>query len=191
MKTFCFSTIIALSLLCFTNEIQAQSDLLTQQQKDQIKKEILTVCDSISVRLQRLDAGWLDYYLDSPDWAMLNADGTRWDYQTTKKVQPDFFSAVNSYKWTMVNQKFIFLTKDVVLCSIDSKDKAILKSPDEIKANSNLNGLFANDETNKTGDIITYDPHAYTLIFKKADGQWKVIYSHDSGFPVVQKADKK
>jgi hypothetical protein len=191
MKTFCFTTIIALSLLSFTNKIQAQSDLLTQQQKDQIKKDILVVCDSISVRLQRLDAGWLDYYIDSPDWAMLNADGTRWDYQTTRKVQPDFFNSVISYKWTVINQKFIFLTKDIVICSIDSKDKAILKSPDKIKANSNLNGLFANDESTMTGDIINYEPHAYTLIFKKIDGQWKVIYSHDSGFPVVQKADKK
>ena len=191
MRTFWFTVIVAVFLICIFGFTSKQSDQLTQQQKDQIKKEILVVCDSISVRLQRLDAGWLDYYIDSPDWAMLNADGTRWDYQTTKKVQPDFFNSVISFKWTMINQKFIFLTKDVVICSIDSKDETILKSPDKIKADSNLNGLFANDETTMKGDRITYDPHAYTLIFKKADGQWKIIYSHDSGFPVVQKADNK
>jgi len=43
----------------------------------------------------------------------------------------------------------------------------------------------------KQGDRITTDPHAYTLIFKKVDGQWKIIYSHDSGFPVVQKTETK
>ena len=182
---------IAALLLCIFGCTSTQSDQLTQQQKDQIKKEILVVCDSISVRLQRLDSGWLDYYIDSPDWAMLNADGTRWDYQTTRKVQPDFFNSVISCKWTMINQKFIFLTKDIVICSIDSKDETILKSPDKIKADSNLNGLYANDETTMKGDRITYDPHAYTLIFKKSDGQWKVIYSHDSGFPVVQKAENE
>lgn len=190
MRTFWFTAIVAAFLICIFGFTSKQSDQLTQQQKDQIKKEILIVCDSISVRLQRLDAGWLDYYIDSPDWAMLNADGTRWDYQTTRKVQPDFFNSVISCKWTMINQKFIFLTKDIVICSIDSKDETILKSPDKIKADSNLNGLFANDETTMKGDRITYDPHAYTLIFKKSDGQWKIIYSHDSGFPVVQKADK-
>jgi len=189
MKTNIF--IASLLLFILVGCTSQQTEQLTQQQKDQIKKEILVVCDSISVRLQRLDAGWLDYYIDSPDWAMLNADGTRWDYQTTRKVQPDFFNSVISCKWTMINQKFIFLTKDIVICSIDSKDETILKSPDKIKADSNLNGLFANDETTMKGDRITYDPHAYTLIFKKADGQWKVIYSHDSGFPVVLKADKK
>ncbi len=190
MRTFWFTAIVAAFLICIFGFTSKQSDQLTQQQKDQIKKEILIVCDSISVRLQRLDAGWLDYYIDSPDWAMLNADGTRWDYQTTRKVQPDFFNSVISCKWTMINQKFIFLTKDIVICSIDSKDETILKSPDKIKADSNLNGLFANDETTMKGDRITYDPHAYTLIFKKSDGQWKIIYSHDFGFPVVQKADK-
>jgi len=191
MKKLCFTTMIAALLLCIFGCTSTQSDKLTQQQKDQIKKEILVVCDSISVRLQRLDSGWLDYYIDSPDWAMLNADGTRWDYQTTRKVQPDFFNSVISCKWTMINQKFIFLTKDIVICSIDSKDETILKSPDKIKADSNLNGLYANDETTMKGDRITYDPHAYTLIFKKSDGQWKVIYSHDSGFPVVQKAENE
>jgi hypothetical protein len=190
MKKLCFTTMIAVLLISIFGFTSKQSDQLTQQQKDQIKKEILVVCDSISVRLQRLDARWLDYYIDSPDWAMLNADGTRWDYQTTKKVQPDFFNSVISFKWTMINQKFIFLTKDIVICSIDSKDETILKSPDKMKADSNLNGLFVNDETTMKGDRIAYDQHAYTLIFKKSDGQWKVIYSHDSGFPVVQKADK-
>jgi len=191
MKTFCLPSMIAALLFFILGCTSQKSDQLTQQQKDQIKKEILVVCDSISVRLQRLDAGWLDYYIDSPDWAMLNADGTRWDYQTTRKVQPDFFNSVISCKWTMTNQKFIFLTKDIVICSIDSKDETILKSPDKIKADSNLNGLFANDETTMKGDRITYDPHAYTLIFKKSDGQWKVIYSHDSGFPVVQKTENE
>lgn len=191
MKKLRFTTMIATLLFCIFGCSSQQNEQLTEQQKEQIKKEILAVCDSISVRLQRLDAGWFEYYIDSPDWAMLNADGSRWDYQTTKNVQPDFLNSVISCKWTMINQKFIFLTKDIVICSIDSKDETILKSPDKIKADSNLNGLFANDESTMKGDRITYDPHAYTLIFKKVDGQWKVIYSHDSGFPVVQKVEKE
>ncbi len=179
-------------LICISGCKSTQSDLLTPQQKDQIKKEIVVVCDSISVRLHRLDVGWFDYYVDSPDWAMLNADGSRWDYQTTKKVQPDFFSSVISCKWTMTNQKFIFLTKDIVICSIDSKDETILKSAEKINADNTLSSILTTDQSAmKQGDRITTDPHAYTLIFKKVDGQWKVIYSHDSGFPVVQKAETK
>jgi hypothetical protein len=189
MKTYIF---IATLLSCILGCSSQQSEQLTQQQKEQIKKEIIRVCDSISGRIQRLDVKWLDYYLDTPDWAMLNADGSRWDYQTTKKLQPDFFSSVISCKWTMTNQKFIFLTKDIVICSIDSKDETILKSVEKIKADNTLSNILTTDPSAiKQGDRITTDPHAYTLIFKKVDGQWKIIYSHDSGFPVVQKAETK
>jgi hypothetical protein len=47
------------------------------------------------------------------------------------------------------------------------------------------------DETQlKSGDKVTFDPHAYTMVFKKIAGQWKVIYQQDSGTPVIQKAGK-
>jgi hypothetical protein len=32
---------------------------------------------------------------------------------------------------------------------------------------------------------------AYTMVFKKIAGQWKVIYQQDSGIAVTQKAAKK
>lgn len=169
-----------------------QNDQLTQQQKDQIKKEIKAVGDSIMSKIERLDARWVDYYLDSPDWGMVNADGSRWDFQTFKNVQPDFFNSIISWKWTTTHQDFIFITKDIVICAWDGKDETILKSGDKITADSVLNRLYVKDETIlKSGDKITYDPHAYTIVFKKVKGQWKVIYQHDSGIPITQKADKK
>ncbi len=167
MKT---NIIIATLLIFIFGCTQKQNDQLTQQQQDQIKKEIKVVCDSIMAKVNRLDTGWLDYYMDSPDLKLFaNPDGTRWDYQYTKKVLPDIFKEFTSTKWTTTSQDFKFLTKDIVLCAWDTKDESIIKS----------------------GDKITCDPHAYTLIFKKIAGQWKVIYSHDSGIQVTQKAEKK
>lgn len=192
MKKLSFNAIMVVFLLLCSNRIQAQIDQLTQLQKDQIKKEVQAVGDSIMSRVERLDVRWLDFYADSPDWGMVNADGTRWDYQTTKKVQPDFFNSIISWKWTSTHQDFIFLTKDVVICAWDGKDETILKSGDKITADKDLNNLYAMD-ANKLmpGDKITYDPHAYTMVFKKIAGQWKVIYSHDSGIPVTMKANQK
>ena len=43
----------------------------------------------------------------------------------------------------------------------------------------------------KSGDKITYDPHAYTMVFKKIARQWRIIHSHNSGIPVTQKAVTK
>jgi hypothetical protein len=142
---------------------------LTQQQKEQIKKEITAIGDSMIARIVRFDPKWLDYFVDSTDWGMANNDGTRWDYQYTKKVQPDYFNLMSSFKWTTIHQDFKFLAKDIVLYAWDGKDETILKS----------------------GDKITNDPHTYTVIFKNIEGQWKPIYSHDSSIPVTQKADQK
>ena len=161
---------VAALLLFILGCTPQQSDQLTQQQKDQIKSEVKAVGDSIIAKLERLDAeGSFQFYSDSPDWVMFNADGSRYDYQVTKKAWLDFPNSVTAWKWTTTRQDFIFVTKDIVICAWDGKDETILKS----------------------GDKITYDPHAYTMVFKKIAGQWKVIYQHDSGIAVTQKAGKK
>jgi hypothetical protein len=166
MKTNIF--VAALLLLCLGCTSQ-ESKQLTQQQKDQIKSEVKAVGDSIIAKWVGLDAGGSQYYSDSPDWVMFNADGTQYDFQTFKKVWIDLNNSVTAIKWTTTRQDFIFVTKDIVICAWVGKDETILKS----------------------GDKITYDPHAYTMVFKKIAGQWKAIYSHDSGIAVTQKAGKK
>jgi len=167
MKTSTFFAI----LLLFTvvGCTSKQSDQLSQQQKEQIQREITVIGDSIMARAMRLDARWLDYYMDSPDWGMVNMDGSRWDYQYAKNNQLDTAKSYTSWKWTTTHQDFKFLAKDIVIYAWDGKDETILKS----------------------GDKIACNPHAYTLVFKNVAGQWKVIYSHDSAIPVNQKADQK
>jgi len=75
---------------------------------------------------------------------------------------------------------------------LDGKDETILESNDKMISDKPINSLYTRDDASlKLGDKIIYDPHAYTLIFKKIDGQWKVFYSNDSAIPVMQKAGKK
>jgi hypothetical protein len=191
MKTFCLATLIALIQLFSSDWIQAQSVQLTQQQKDQIRKEVKAVGDSIMARLEKLNPKWVDYYIDSPDWGMVNADGSRWDYQSFLKVQPDFFSSIISWKWTTTYQDFMIITPELVICAWGGKDVTVMKSPDKVKADTILKALYnynKDEAASVPGDKIIFDPHAYTLVFKKVAGQWKVIYQHDSGIPVTQKA---
>jgi hypothetical protein len=163
------SIFVAALLLFFVGCTQQQTDQLTEQQKDQIKSEVKLAGDSLMAKLQRLDPGWSQYYADSPDWAMLNADGSRYDYQTFAKSIPTFYSALIGYKWTASRQDFIVASKDIVICSWIGKDETSMKS----------------------GEKITCDPHAYTVLFKKMAGEWKIVYQHDSGTPVMQKGGKK
>jgi hypothetical protein len=160
--------ILLLTAIFIAGCTSQQSDQLTQQQKDQIKSEVKAVSDSIIAGAERLDSGYFDYFADSPDWGMVSAEGSRWDFQTTKKAISDFVTSATSYKWTTTRLDFLFLTRDMVICALDGKDEVIMKS----------------------GDKQTCDRYAYTMVFKKIAGQWKVVYSHDSGIVVTQKAGK-
>jgi len=162
--------IVILSLSLFALGCTSkENEQLTQQQKDQITKEVKSVADAIWANIEKKDAAWfLDYYVDSPNWGMANADGSRYDFQYTTKIATDF-GPLSSFKWTTLNQDFKILTKDLVLCAWDGKDEYWFKS----------------------GEKMTHNPHAYTILFKNIDGQWKVIYQHDSGIPVTQTVHDK
>ena len=146
------------------------SNEMSQQQKDQITNELKAAGDSLIAAFERLDVqAALQFYAESPDWKMFNADGSAYDYQTNKKFLSDWANSTTSYKWTTTRQDFIIVTKDFVICAWVGKDETLMKS----------------------GDKVTYDPHAYTLVYKKIAGQWKVIYQQDSGIAVTHKAAKK
>ena len=151
-----------------------QSEELTMQQKDQIKSEVKVAAESIIAKFQHMDwTGGLQFYANTPDWVMFNADGSQWDYQTTAKSMASLADInnkpVTAYKWITTRQDFIVITNDIVICAWVGKDEFTMKS----------------------GEKVTYDPHAYTMVFKKINGQWKVIYQQDSGIAVTQKAGKK
>ena len=147
-----------------------QSEQLTQQQKDQIKSEVKVVVDSILAKLERLDLnGALPYLWDSPEFVSYNADGSRSDFQANKKSDIDAFVNMAAFKNTTAREEFRVEAKDLVIYSWAGKGEMFMKS----------------------GDKITEDPEATTWVFKKVDGQWKIIYSHDSGTTTTQKAGKK
>lgn len=165
------ATVLALVLLLFCIGCTSkQSDELTHQQKDQIKNEVKALNDSALASWQRLDGERvLRYYADTPDWVNFDADGSNLDFQTFKKAVLDFHNIASTYKAITIREDYIVLTRDLVIAIWVGKDELILKS----------------------GDRITYDPHSYTTVAKKIAGQWKAVYSHNSGIAVLQKAGKK
>ena len=158
---------VAALLLFFVGCTQQQSEQLTQQQKDQIAKEVKAICDSIIARWERLDVdGCLQYY--SPDLVVV-ADSLRLDFETYRKSWIAEVPTLSATKWTTIREDIIVITSDLAVGT----------------------GVWKSEDFLKSGDKITYNPAAYTLIFKKVTGHWKVFYSHASGIPVTQKAGKK
>lgn len=161
---------VAALLLFIVGCAPQQSDQLTQQQKDQIKNEVKPVVDSILAKAERLDLnGTLQYFWDSPEFVSYNADGSQSDFQAFKKSSTDAFINMAALKNTTVREEFRVEAKDLVIYGWAGKGEMFMKS----------------------GDKITEDPEATTWVFKKVDGQWKIIYCHDSGTITMQKAGKK
>ena len=144
-----------------------QSDQLTQQHKDQIKAETKAVMDSILARWLRLDveAGVQCY---SPEMVAVG-DSSVIDYKTYRQGWLDMPKSVASVKWTPIQWEFIVLSKDLAMSA----------------------GLGKIEMSMKSGDKMTMDPQVYTDVYKKFGNEWKIIYEHGSGTPVIQKAGKK
>ncbi len=145
-----------------------QPEQLTQQQQDKIKSEVRAAGDSVMARFVGGDwAGAIHhFYANTPHWVMFNADGTQWDYQTTDRLVADSVNAIARYRYATLHRDFWVVNKDLVLCAWVISDTAVTKS----------------------GDTVVYAQHPYTAVFQRIAGQWKLVWSHDSGVPVVQKA---
>jgi ketosteroid isomerase-like protein len=115
----------------------------------------------------RLDAeGCLQYY--SPEVNVVEGD-SRHTFDEYKKNWIDYDKSIVTDKVIPIQEDYIVCSKDFVITTWLLKDEVYMKS----------------------GDRITINPITNTLVFKNFGGQWKVIYSHPSGNPIIQKAEQK
>jgi len=147
-----------------------RSEELTQQQKDQIKNEVRVMVDSMMGKSERLDAvGLVRYFWDSPDFILLTANGTRWDYQTAKKEINDAYTSFASLKFTNVREDFPVLSNDIVIYAWFGKEDVAIKS----------------------GDKMLFDPYGFIMVIKKIAGEWKVVTLQESATIAIQKVGNK
>ncbi len=166
MKKLCFTTLIAAFLLVQSACTSPQIEQLTQQQQDQIKKELSTVVDSLFAKFEKLDwQGALQLY--SPE--LVNVFDTSVVYYEAYKKRWSGIGNAVSIKATPIRENYIVLSKDFVISDWIGKLEILWKS----------------------GDKLIWNRISYTNVLKKIDGQWKAIYEHPFGTPVIQAADKK
>jgi ketosteroid isomerase-like protein len=164
MRTKIFIAVLLLFILCCTSQ---QIDLLAQQQNDQIKKEVKALSDSIFERVSKLDKNVIAQYY-SPHLVVVR-DTAVFDYKAWKKAWADFMTYALTANWTPYKWECIIIAQDLAISSFVGKFEYTMKS----------------------GDKTTIDPIGWSHVWKKEDGQWKVIYENYSGVHVTQKADKK
>jgi hypothetical protein len=163
-KIFLISALLLCTLVC----ISQQNEQLTQQQIDKIKNEVKAVMDSSIAKANRQDMnGFLECYSHELTCIF---DYSIFDYESYKKIWFDFPTYMTSWKFIPVRFECIVLTNDFVVTTWIGKCEFYMKS----------------------GEKTTVNPRDYTNVFKRVDGQWKVIYEHGSSSnTVVEKTAEK
>lgn len=158
--------VVILFLFCIGCNSQ-KNNQLSHGERNQIRAEVKAVLDSIMVRFVNLDAeGALKYY--SIKMSAVGHDSII-NYDAFKKIWYKVNTTASSIQWTQKQIREIALSKDYAITNLMGRLEIILKS----------------------GKKVTIDPQFYSDVYKKINGQWKVIYEHGSGTPVITEAANK
>jgi hypothetical protein len=161
--------IVAAKLLSVAACTQKQSAQLTQQQTDQVKHELKAFVDSMIATSLRLDGeAGIQFYWDSPEFMAINPDGSQSDIQAMKKMADEGVKTIATMSMSATRCDFTVFSMESGMCTWIGKGEVALKS----------------------GDKLTYDPDALTMLFRNIDGKWKIVYSHESATIVKSKVGK-
>ncbi|TXD51489.1 MULTISPECIES: hypothetical protein [unclassified Polaribacter] len=148
-------TIFFLFLTSCKNEVTELSSI----EKETAKKEISARINEIVEGAKQLNIEMaMNPYLDSKDFLIINADGSSLDYSGMKEMNSESFKQMNVLKFTTINEKFRFLTKNKVLLTWFGKNELELKSGEKMKIES----------------------YTGTMLFEKINNEWSIVYAHES-----------
>ena len=132
---------------------------LSGSEKNKIQKEVKKAFNTIIEGWESLDMDLaFKAFHNSPDFYMIGIDCSICDYQTYINNNINYFKECSSFKLTTFEEKIKFLDKDMAIYSWIYKAEATLK----------------------TGDRDIIEKACATLLFKKINKEWKVIYYHEA-----------
>lgn len=143
---------------------------MTTEEKEISKKEISDIGKFVIDNAAKLDVETaMKPYLNGTDFLVINPDGSYGDYAKMKESNIEAFKSLASFKQTTIKEEFRFLTKTEVLYTWFGKNEIQLK----------------------TGEKITNESYIGTMLFKKINNEWKIVYAHESASPAIQEQPKK
>ncbi len=151
-----FLVIVSTSLLSCGSKNGAS---LTDKDKEIIKSEIAPLMNQI---VQNSESGNIDKaiepYSNKPEFLSIS-NGQVSDYSKFVEGNEQYFEAMESQEFTETLMSYTFIDKEIVIVTWGGSALAKMKD----------------------GQHIKVDPFAASLIFNKSDGNWKVVYNHESG----------
>ncbi len=156
--------IICSSILLFScqtndNTKTNQTTELSSADKETVKKEISARIEEIIMGAKELNAEAASKpYSNDPYFKIVNPDASVTDFTTMKNVQSESMKTLASMNFTTIKQDFTFLEKDLVMCT--------------------WTGI--NEFKLKTGEKMKIDPYVGSMLFRKKDNEWKIVYAHET-----------
>lgn len=161
MKTNLF---FMLALILFFGCVKQEPTIMTSKEQETAKKEIKEVVNLIIKGLEKLDAeAAFQPYSKNNDFILFTVYGTMVDYQGAIDGHAAWFKTLTSIKVTNLKEEFKFLPDNIVIYPWLGKFEMTLM----------------------TGEQVTVD-FGVTMIFRKINNQWKVIYQQTSQVPTDQ-----
>ena len=137
----------------------SESTIISTTEKESIEKAISAQINEVIKGSKALDVDAASKpYADNAKFRIVNPDGSVTDFQTMKNAQSEAFKTLASMNFITVKKEFTFLSKDIVICTWTGTNEFELKS----------------------GEKMKIDPYIGTLIFKKTNNEWKIIYAHET-----------
>lgn len=165
--TFLVSTLL---FSCKNSEdiktITSDETEISNTEKDNAKKAISARVDEIikGANSLNVDAA-MKPYSNGQEFKIVNPDASVTDYHTMMSTQVEAFKSLASMNFTTIKQDFIFLAKDLVMCTWTGRNEFVLK----------------------TGEKMKIEPYVGSMLFRKRDNEWKIIYAHETAAPPVIK----
>lgn len=135
---------------------------LSSSEKERIEDELQAAVDSLIAGCEALDMELaFGAFSDSADFLMMGTDGSLCDYQTYLRNNIEYLMTCSSFELTTLDQEIRVLNRDVAVLSWAYKAEATLK----------------------TGERDVVERAGASFVFGRVNGEWKVVYYHESSVP--------
>lgn len=154
-----FEAVIPICALLFGMSCNNQTDLPPSDlEKEVLINEIKPVFTQI---IEGSESGNIDMaiepYWDTQEFIAVG-NGQVYDFSGFKEGNKQYFEVLENQQFTEGETKYTFLDQKTVIVTWSGSGLALLKDSQKLKI----------------------DPYAVTLVFRKMEEGWKVIYTHES-----------
>jgi hypothetical protein len=138
---------------------------LSNSEREKIKNELHQTIHNLIAGCEALDMELaFGMFSNSPGFLMMGTDGTLCDYHTYVNNNINYLMTCADFKLTTFREEFRILDRDTAIFSWAYRADATLKSGEQ--------------------DIIKNAGASF--VFSKVNGEWKVVYYHESSVPLVR-----